>query len=270
VGEPPEEVPEPEVESQAAPPGEADAVPLRAYDPSELAVMAEWDFSPWETEAQAESTTLPASDAPGEAEEAATHVSAAAEESPQEPSIDALWVDVMSLDETAPEPAEEPELPEGVPASEVVAAEEPHSRPTLVSETMVELYLQQGHTALALQTLRELVDARPEDERLRDRLAELEAEQAVPARETVRELFAKLGRARYGGGGAARALADAFAAPTTQPQEGPLTGFFEETRPAPDPVRDDEALSAALATPREDSPSQAVAFEQWLRDLRTQ
>jgi hypothetical protein len=86
---------------------------------------------------------------------------------------------------------------------------------------MAQLYLQQGYKQLALQVYRQLVVARPHDEGLRARIAEIEAEDAVahpreaaaPRKETVadrppapeeavgrqpsiREFFATLGRRR--------------------------------------------------------------------------
>jgi tetratricopeptide (TPR) repeat protein len=89
-----------------------------------------------------------------------------------------------------------------------------------VNETMAQLYLQQGYKQLALQVYRQLAVSRPQDEGLRNRIAEIEAADAaehpgeVPARKevpvvkpsateeaagrqpSIREFFATLGRRR--------------------------------------------------------------------------
>jgi len=48
-----------------------------------------------------------------------------------------------------------------------------------VNETMAQLYLQQGYKQLALKVYRQLAVARPNDEALRNRIAEIEAEDAA-------------------------------------------------------------------------------------------
>lgn len=89
-----------------------------------------------------------------------------------------------------------------------------------VNETMAQLYLQQGYKQLALQVYRQLAVSRPQDEGLRNRIAEIESADAaehpgeVPAHKqpsverqsapqeiagrqpSVREFFATLGRRR--------------------------------------------------------------------------
>jgi hypothetical protein len=118
---------------------------------------------------------------------------------------------------SAPEPP--PRAPEP-PRSEDRGFSGASSEP-FVNETMAQLYLQQGYKQLALQVYRQLAVARPQDEGLRNRIAEIEADDAaahpgeVPAarKETpversrasedtagrqpsIREFFATLGRRR--------------------------------------------------------------------------
>jgi tetratricopeptide (TPR) repeat protein len=76
-----------------------------------------------------------------------------------------------------PPPAEEPQHAEPQhdeerPASHVAAAEEPEA--SFVTETMAELYIQQGHLDSALDIYRRLVDQRPDEPELRERLRAIE------------------------------------------------------------------------------------------------
>ncbi|HEU4749124.1 MAG TPA: tetratricopeptide repeat protein [Gemmatimonadaceae bacterium] len=48
-----------------------------------------------------------------------------------------------------------------------------------VNETMAQLYLQQGYKQLALRVYRQLSERKPEDQALKDRIAEIEASQAA-------------------------------------------------------------------------------------------
>ena len=117
---------------------------------------------------------------------------------------------------SAPPPEPLPPPPRSEEKSFSGASSEP-----FVNETMAQLYLQQGYKQLALQVYRQLAVARPQDEGLRNRIAEIEAadatehpgEVAPPRRETaaerpaapdqtaghqpsIREFFATLGRRR--------------------------------------------------------------------------
>lgn len=108
---------------------------------------------------------------------------------------------VSPLDWSGPPPAAQIEEPVAR-AREPVAAEfappaepptpapEPMARPVertfsgassepFVNETMAQLYLQQGYKQLALQVYRQLAVARPQDEGLRNRIAEIEAADAA-------------------------------------------------------------------------------------------
>jgi len=120
----------------------------------------------------------------------------------------------------APEPEPPPRAPEPPPRSEERTFSGASSEP-FVNETMAQLYLQQGYKQLALQVYRQLAVARPQDEGLRNRIAEIEAADAAehprevaPARKetaaerpaaaeetagrqpSIREFFATLGRRR--------------------------------------------------------------------------
>jgi hypothetical protein len=119
-------------------------------------------------------------------------------------------------------PPEEPvaRKPEPAPRAEEKSFSGASSEP-FVNETMAQLYLQQGYKQLALQVYRQLVVSRPQDQGLRNRIAEIEAEDAaahpgeagVPRKEafverpsapaeagprqpSIREFFATLGRRR--------------------------------------------------------------------------
>jgi tetratricopeptide (TPR) repeat protein len=129
----------------------------------------------------------------------------------------------------APEPfatayASPPEPPARAPEPPVRSDEKTFSGASsepFVNETMAQLYLQQGYKQLALQVYRQLAVSRPQDEGLRNRIAEIEAadaaehpgEVAAPRKQTsverpaapeeiagrqpsVREFFATLGRRR--------------------------------------------------------------------------
>jgi hypothetical protein len=73
---------------------------------------------------------------------------------------------------------------------ETVTPSEP--RTTIVTETMADLYLEQGHRDEAIEVLRQLISQRPEDERLAKRLADLESAPATSAVANVRDFFARL------------------------------------------------------------------------------
>ena len=69
---------------------------------------------------------------------------------------------------------------EAAPATEPVSAAEPaHAAEPFVNETMAQLYLQQGYRQLALSVYRQLSASRPQDQSLKDRIAEIEAADAA-------------------------------------------------------------------------------------------
>ncbi len=81
--------------------------------------------------------------------------------------------------------------PASAPAEPAVASEEPAvaseverafsgaSGEPFVNETMAQLYLQQGYRQLALKVYRQLSASRPQDQALKDRIAEIEAADAA-------------------------------------------------------------------------------------------
>ncbi len=106
---------------------------------------------------------------------------AAAARSDQEEVID-TWTPPPAV--TVPEPAK-PEKEENAPGG---AAPEP-----FVNETMAQLYLQQGYRQLALRVYHQLAEARPNDQMLKDRIAQIEADdlaahpEAAPAAPAARK-----------------------------------------------------------------------------------
>jgi len=167
-----------------------------------------------------------------------------------------------------PGPADVP----GAPAPEPAAVDEPPGAVEpglLVTETMADVYLQQGHVVEALAVYRELVRRKPGDAGLRARVAELEQRQAAAgagagrprysARETggqsVAEFFQALLDARPAFPQARPAgprPGAAEPAPAGRPAEGPAI------RPAADPISLDsvfgeEPSPVSPAAPGQDS-----------------
>jgi tetratricopeptide (TPR) repeat protein len=107
-------------------------------------------------------------------------------ESPE--AADVPWPAVSSTDEevvglSAAEPVE-PEPVEGAVAAEEPAAAEPADEPALiVTESMAELFLKQGHRELSLAVYRQLLERSPSSASLLDAISRLESEAA--ARETA-------------------------------------------------------------------------------------
>lgn len=96
----------------------------------------------------------------------------------------------------------------------------PESGP-FVTETMAELYLQQGHKEEALRVYRALAEQRPDNATLRDRVATLEAELTLPAARSAAPADAsqttREPRASGAASGAPRASAEARAAESGGP-----------------------------------------------------
>lgn len=75
----------------------------------------------------------------------------------------------------------EPEAPPATPAAQPTAA----ASTAFVTETMAELYVQQGHVDRALEVYRQLVAMKPNDAALASRLRELEEPARAPSNEPV-------------------------------------------------------------------------------------
>ena len=89
-----------------------------------------------------------------------------------EPAVDALE---DSSGESSDDAPIAPEVAARVPDSrDEAGVSDDESPPTFVTETMAELYLQQGFRSQALEVYRSLAAQSPDDSRLRDRVAQLE------------------------------------------------------------------------------------------------
>jgi len=77
-----------------------------------------------------------------------------------------------------------------------------------VTETMAELYMKQGFREQALDVYKLLLAASPDNQRLRDRVAELQPREDADSGPNVREFFARLAARRPGGTGAIAAAAE--------------------------------------------------------------
>jgi thioredoxin-like negative regulator of GroEL len=104
---------------------------------------------------------------------------------PESPEAAALPWPAIEEPIVAEEPiGEEPAQPEPLEVLAAPIAEATPEEPTLiVTESMAELFLKQGHRELALAVYRQLAERAPEDARLREAIAALEGEfaRAVPA-----------------------------------------------------------------------------------------
>jgi len=149
------------------------------------------------------------------------------------------------------EPIHQPP-PEPVPVPEPVvsAAEpEPEDADLVVTETMAELYLSQGHRYEALEVYRVLARRSPGDGRLQEKVAALEAQgaEAVAPRSfavgdtggrSVRDFFKSLLSARPKEGEPAPGMEPAAAVPPQREEGGEEGGpvYGRPTRPAQDPL----------------------------------
>ena len=166
------------------------------------------------------------------------------------PPVDSAAPEPIPLDSAPPQPIPiDAALPE--PETE---AEPEMPRAVLVSETMADLCLEQGHRAAAMDVLRELLSQRPADDRLAARLAALEREDRQ-SRATVRDLFARLGAratpaAMRGDGGVS---------------DGALAALFGDSPASALDMRGD-ALLAAVAPLQPSSPSEEE-LDRWIERL---
>ncbi|MGH7518682.1 MAG: tetratricopeptide repeat protein [Gemmatimonadales bacterium] len=184
-------------------------------------------------------------------------------------------------------PAAEP-LPAGEPpaaASFESATDGPDTaEPDLVvTETMAQVFLRQGHVVEALAVYRELATRSPDSERLRERVAELEARQlalttpaprpSFLARDTggqsLGSFFSALLGARPESGAPTRndgqggVELSPETAPATRPAEGPLSlgSVFGEDPPAVAPAV--PPVGAGPAEPASDAASDSVSFDDF-------
>jgi hypothetical protein len=163
--------------------------------------------------------------------------------------------------------------PAGAEAEPEIGEPEP-----VMTETMAELYARQGHTAEALRVYLALAERQPHDNRLKERIRELESRSAsVPRRmtyvaletggESVESFFRSLAEARPGSGGivsgfgpAKPAANDSSGAPT-RPARDPLSLsaiFGEEPAAAPS-----AAPEVPAAPPKPALGADAFSFDQF-------
>jgi tetratricopeptide (TPR) repeat protein len=155
-------------------------------------------------------------------------------EPPAEPPAEPTTGQIPVPDATA-----EPVAPSAEPQAPVTPS---HADSPFVTETMAELYMQQGLRGEALGIYRQLALKR-DDPEIQKRIADLEAETAPAAhRETAREFFARIGKVRP-----AEKVAIAGGA------KSPLATLFESIPPAPGDVAAAERLSGAFGSTRRDS-----------------
>lgn len=163
-----------------------------------------------------------------------------------------------------------------------------------VTETMAELYLQQGFNEEALAVYRELLSRNPDDQALQDRVRMLEGGESamedfsvsVPeptvATESARSFFARFANRRLSGGPRGNASEDAGQAATastvplagaampdealTRPDESTLTHIFSgQTVPATD-AEAATTLASAFGVV-EQAPSGELSLERLFRDV---
>ncbi len=153
----------------------------------------------------------------------------------------------------------------------------------VVTETMAQVFLRQGHVVEALAVYRELATRSPDSERLRERVAELEARQraltapaprpSFLARDTggqsLGSFFSALLAARPESGapiphdGLGGVELSPETAPATRPAEEPLSlgSVFGEDPPAVAPAV--PPAGAAPAEPASDAPPDSVSFDDF-------
>ncbi len=194
----------------------------------------------------------------------------AADEAPA--SVPAAYVPPSAEPMTAGEPPSDTDAP-ATAAPDLV-----------VTETMAQVFLRQGHVVEALAVYRELAARSPESERLRERVAELEARQfalstapprpSVLARDTggqsLGSFFSALLAARpetspASADGVSGVELSPETAPATRPAEGPLSlgSVFGEDPPAVAPAVPPAGAAPAPAEPAADAPAESVSFDDF-------
>lgn len=130
-----------------------------------------------------------------------------------------------AAEEPTPELHQDGEISASEPATpELAEHERMEPAEAFVTETMATLYLQQGHLELALDTYRRLVDQRPDDAGLRERMAAVEAQASAMSQTTAP---ADVERA------SAEPTAHSYAGPTIREF---LSGLMTARRTASEPV----------------------------------
>ena len=142
--------------------------------------------------------------------------------------------------------------------------EPPAASKPFVTETMAELFLKQGFREQALDVYRQLLAASPHDERLRARVAELQATpvaRPVDTGPSVREFLARFASLRPGERAAAAAppSADDFASfSTPAASAAPIPAQQGWSSPEPAPAPAPRSSGATLAPTSETRPSGSI------------
>jgi hypothetical protein len=127
---------------------------------------------------------------------------------------------------------------------------------TYATETMAELYVKQGLRHEAIGVYKQLIDARPNDQALRDRLAELEGNGRAAAGSSAREFFSALSRRT-----SAKRPSGSHTLPDSSPPRGSLDRLFDSASVARHDQSAAESLSAAFGAgpaEQEESPLDRV------------
>jgi tetratricopeptide (TPR) repeat protein len=119
-------------------------------------------------------------------------------ETTQSPSFDeATTVQIPAYTVEPPSPAETPlgavDAHEAPPAEDSI---HDSADPQIVTETMAELYLQQGHLDEAISIYQRLVEARPDDAALSDRMVAVQQHRAERSSRTIRNFLAGIAAIR--------------------------------------------------------------------------
>ena len=154
---------------------------------------------------------------------------------------------------TEPAPAPRSSAGSAVEAESSAEAVAPPTPPRVtpsqpfVTETMAELYMKQGFREQALDVYKLLLAASPENERLKERVAELQRRDEVDSGPNVREFFARIAARRPGEGGEA-----------SVPPANDDFASFDSFETIPD---SSSPAAAAPTEPRVDRAAPAVAPE---------
>lgn len=167
---------------------------------------------------------------------------------------------VERFDEAAHEPIEAgaaADVPEQAPADDAMQAEERvmESAAPFVTETMADLYLEQGYPHEALELLLQLADARPDDERLREKVAHIES--VIAARRDAAVAAARAERAETAHAAEAASQAEASEVAVTDTPEATV----EEPEPPDAPFDAAVAEVDSSAFVESQDTEAAVAFE---------
>jgi tetratricopeptide (TPR) repeat protein len=204
----------------------------------------------WAARSEAEASAAEAAPDPAledlEPESATTEEPLAVEPTPVEPLVPAV-----AEAEVPPTPFEEHASPEEAPSDQEL----------VITESMAELFLRQGHRELAAAVYRQLVERSPGDAALRAALAEVEGEGEAPTVAPARAYDA-----RSTGGRSVEAILPAvIQAPPPMAQSEPVPPpavSGEPTRAAAEPlslgaVFGDEAMAPPAGAASESGPSES-------------